>query len=93
MKVTVGKKDNRYTSLKDMPPGYGRIQHSWNDAGSPDTIYAGRVIFKRLSDGKMLWDDNKEMVIPDEVREAEIEMLNEGDWIKKVLESQDAPMK
>jgi hypothetical protein len=91
MKVTVTRKGAVATTLETMPPGYGEIRHSWNDSGSPDTIYAGRILFKR-TDGKVFWDDNKEL-LPAEIRAAELVMLNEGDVITKVLESQDAPMK
>lgn len=93
MKVSIKRADTRYVSLATMPPGYGEIGDSWNQAGDPPQRYRGRVIFKRLSDGKVFWDDNKEVVIPDEIREAQIVMLDQGDVITKELESQDAPMK
>jgi hypothetical protein len=79
------------TSLANMPTGYGEIRKSWSNTVA-DMIHVGRILHKRLSDGKVLWVDDKEVVIPDELREAEIVMLPKGAVITLTLDQEQDGM-
>jgi hypothetical protein len=79
------------TSLANMPTGYGEIKRSWS-SGVPDMFHVGRVLHKRVSDGKVFWVDDKEVVVPDELREAEIVMLPKGSVITLTLDQEQGGM-
>lgn len=87
MIVKVVKGNRPSVSLAEMGYGYHEVKNSWSN-DYPDNQFAGRVIYKSPK-GQLFWEDNKEVVVPGDIREGRFEKLQPGDVIYKEMTDGD----